>query len=625
MATVEEAKRAVKLARAKSLIKQSAPPAESSFLGSLNRGVNRGFSFGLDSVMAGLGYGTADFLTGGDFSEGYAEGRKQNIDQAAVDREKHPIATSVGEIGGGMVGGGKVAEGVFNAAKSLPMWARAGLYPTVGATEGAVYGAATAKPGEVADGTKEGAMWGATLGTIFPATIFGVKAAWRAISPRLNNPGKSAAQIVLRKLDAMELTPEQAMKELDRLGKEASVADLGKPTSTLAQTVSTKSPRVEDTASKWAIDRKAGHTGRLLGAVDDANPGKAVAVDESQKISGLWKKVKNAMIPVDSEFVSLMKRPIMRKAFETTRNSMANKGDDFRIKIDGQDIDIDELIRRIESGEIVEIRGDLMHRMKRRLDGIIEPKRDAKTGVLVSEFSQDQLDDMQAARKAFRDYHRGKDPAYAEALDLSSAQNRISDSFELASDVLSKNSFKPDVIRARLNGMTPQERYSFERGFIQAIDDELQKNEITGRNVSNYLQNRAPKIKAVFGERADAILDKIFNENRLMANVNNVVGGSPTQARQAASADFNGEVLPYAAATGDVSNIIPAALSKGYNFMTTPRRSVAEEIGAGIFQKGDAANKYLESLLPIYQRQFRNDQLAPIVSGGLLGGALSQQ
>lgn len=134
-------------------------------IGAGARGAERAPLMGWDDeAVAGI-------KTGGGFLGDYSEAQKLEDAKKRAVREQNPIASSVGEIAGGLATGGTLASnGVTLAGRSLPQISIMGkALPTVGrttlaATEGAIYGGLTGA-GEAQQGERlQGATYGAALG-----------------------------------------------------------------------------------------------------------------------------------------------------------------------------------------------------------------------------------------------------------------------------------------------------------------------------------------------------------------------------------------------------------------------------------------------------------------------------
>lgn len=123
-----------------------------------------------DAVGSGLLMGWDDeanaaLATGGGTLGDY-EAKRQEFDaMKAARREQNPVASVIGELAGGVAGGGTLASaGLTTAGRAIPVIGRAGGAAIEGAAYGAASGAGEASPGGRLRGAGEGALVGAATG-----------------------------------------------------------------------------------------------------------------------------------------------------------------------------------------------------------------------------------------------------------------------------------------------------------------------------------------------------------------------------------------------------------------------------------------------------------------------------
>ncbi|UXS31358.1 hypothetical protein FY152_04315 [Agrobacterium tumefaciens] len=98
----------------------------------------------------------------------YSEAQKQEDAKKAAMRSQNPVASTVGELAGGLATGGTIAStGATLAGRSLPVIGRTGAAALEGAGYGALTGAGEARPG----GRGEGALFGALVGGVTGAGV----------------------------------------------------------------------------------------------------------------------------------------------------------------------------------------------------------------------------------------------------------------------------------------------------------------------------------------------------------------------------------------------------------------------------------------------------------------------
>ncbi len=138
----------------------------------LSSGAQRAPLFGWDDeAVAG-----ARSLAG---NTSYSEAQKQEDAKKQAMREQNPVASTVGELAGGLATGGTIAgTGATLAGRSLPVIGRTGAAALEGAGYGALTGAGEAKPGDRTSGAVVGGLLGGAIGGA--ASAVGDKLATRA-------------------------------------------------------------------------------------------------------------------------------------------------------------------------------------------------------------------------------------------------------------------------------------------------------------------------------------------------------------------------------------------------------------------------------------------------------------
>jgi hypothetical protein len=255
-----------------------------------------------DALYQGLTWGWGDeidarlmtatqWLPGGAKPASYEE----NLDTARQSteefRQKHPGMSLAGELAGGFVTGGTAYRAAAAGLKGLagqapriagavtsriPGWARSTATAVgAGGAGGTVVGAGTSEPGQRLEGAKWGGGAGAALGLIM--TPLGAIAApfAQGIGGRLS-PRREVVQQVKDTLDAEGTTGLEAAQELERLGPNAVVADVGPEamTATLGRATAAIGKDTRTPARSVLTAREEGAAGRLeetVGRVSTAN------------------------------------------------------------------------------------------------------------------------------------------------------------------------------------------------------------------------------------------------------------------------------------------------------------------------------------------------------------------
>ena len=111
-----------------------------------------------DEAMAGV-------TTAGGLLGDYEQARQKFDARKQVQRENNPVASTVGDVAGGLAVGGTLAKGGLTlAGRSLPVVGRTGAAALEGAAYGGVVGAGEANPGERLAGGAIGAAIGGASG-----------------------------------------------------------------------------------------------------------------------------------------------------------------------------------------------------------------------------------------------------------------------------------------------------------------------------------------------------------------------------------------------------------------------------------------------------------------------------
>jgi len=138
----------------------------------LSSGAQRAPLFGWDDEAVAV----ARSLAG---NTSYSEAQKQEDAKKQAMREQNPVASTVGELAGGLATGGTIAgTGATLAGRSLPVIGRTGAAALEGAGYGALTGAGEAKQGDRTSGAVVGGLLGGAIGGA--ASAVGDKLATRA-------------------------------------------------------------------------------------------------------------------------------------------------------------------------------------------------------------------------------------------------------------------------------------------------------------------------------------------------------------------------------------------------------------------------------------------------------------
>jgi hypothetical protein len=244
-------------------VEQAKARLDPTYSGLLGSGVNAatagsqsGLMFGWDdeigSAMMAPIHAGIDMVKGKGFDIGGAYDRlyEQANTRKQTYRQDHPVASTVGEIAGGLAVGGKAAQsGLTLAGRSLPVIGKTGAAALEGAAYGGLYGSGEAKPGE----RLEGAGWGALTG-----------AATGALTERIGN---SLAKRAAKKIAPPAPALDDLAQQTDDLYRAAR-----------AQGVTINAP---------AVDKMVGNIQIAAGGINDKlRPNTAGIVEDALKLKG---------------------------------------------------------------------------------------------------------------------------------------------------------------------------------------------------------------------------------------------------------------------------------------------------------------------------------------------------
>lgn len=125
-----------------------------------------GATFGFDDeIGAGMGTPMRMMRDGVGPSEAYAREKALQDELKRRRRENNPVASMVGEIGGGLAAGGMLAKGGATLiGRNIPGMSKTGAAALEGAAYGGAYGAGEAESGERLSGAARGAAIGGLTG-----------------------------------------------------------------------------------------------------------------------------------------------------------------------------------------------------------------------------------------------------------------------------------------------------------------------------------------------------------------------------------------------------------------------------------------------------------------------------
>lgn len=426
---------------------------------------------------------------------------------------------------GGLLGrGGEVAKGVGQTLKAAPggqaMSAIGGGIGSQGAAE-------------MGYGPLMQTLAGLTGGTVAPMAGY---RAQRLTQPKIG-PRQTAEKMVGRAMER-DVLPEEAL-DLAKLGPEARLVDIGPNVRKLAEEVVSTPGKARTVAKSVLESRSKASTQRLIndarkfaGTDKDAFQSTKNIIQERRELSRpYYAKASKELVTLDDDFMSLMNRPAMKDAWNKGIVKAQNDPDwPADIKIPSA--------KDLAQGKTVPLIA--LDYTKRALDGKIQTALRGK---------EPDLDDA----RIFTDLKRKltgpldeRYPDYRQAREVFSDRSSMLKSMELGKRILREDS---DEMLEFVGDMTNSEKEMFVVGAMKSITDRL-KGTVEGSNAARKIATPLVKerIRPAFpdDDSFNKFVQGLERENVFMES-KGILGGSPTQPRQASGAQLGVEAMEFAA------------------------------------------------------------------------------
>lgn len=378
--------------------------------------------------------------------------------------------------------------------------------------------------------------------------------------------GKQAAQkLVKEALDYDKTNINSAIKYItDRGGKQYSLADIGPNTRAYLDAVNVLPGKGKKEAQDFLKKRNEGMLPRIKSDLQEAFGSKASYFDtykalESARSEGgklLYKKAMEKKIPIDNEFIEILKKPSAANAFKKAYELAAEAG----VKLPRINLQNGKMYT--EQGYAVKaIDTKLLHWMKLSLDDSIYTGRTPLSGV-----GSTQLNLQKATKNEFLDYMDKHNKTYKRARDEWSEKTAIMDKLELGRkfDAPKQN---VEEIAEEISKMSKSELEAFRNGVLNNIVEKMEKSVAIGGRGTNMAFNiiKTPRnrklLRSTFepGKSGDAkfnkFIDNLTDEIDIKDTSNLIVGNSATAGRQEAVSTVKGLVQP-----SDFQNLSPVGL-----------------------------------------------------------------
>lgn len=416
--------------------------------------------------------------------------------------------------------------------------------------------------------------------------------------------GKQAAQkLVKEALDYDKTDINSAIKYItDRGGKQYSLADIGPNTRAYLDAVNVLPGKGKKQAQDFLKQRNKGMLSRITSDLQEAFGSKASYFDtykalesaRSQNGKILYNKAMEKKVPVDDEFVELLKRPSMQDAFKKSYKMAAEDN----VKLPRINLKNGKMYTK--DGNLVKaVDTKLLHWMKLSLDDDIYINR-ISGGVGGTELGL-----KKKTKNAFLNYVDKNNKTYKRARDEWSEKTAIMDKLELGRkfDAPKQN---VEEIAEEIATMSKSELEAFRNGVLNNIIEKMEKSVAIGGRGANMAFNiiKTPRsrklLRSTFepGKSGDAKFNKFINnltdEIDIKDTSNLIVGNSATAGRQEAVSTVKGLME-----ASDFQNLSPVGLVYSMLKADNPQlqeraaRAAADELTRILIEKNPASLKMI--------------------------------
>ena len=491
----------------------------------------------------------------------------RELERAAFEQvqKEQPVAALAAEIGGAAV------PALLSFGATAPVSATGiGTAATRAGLAGIAYGAGGAEgvTERIGPALSTGAISaaGGAATQLIARPVAKVAKEVKASFQKPEKMGKQAAQkLVKEALDYDKTDINSAIKYItDKGGKQYSLADIGPNTRAYLDAVNVLPGKGKKEAQDFLKKRNEGMLTRIKSDLQEAFGSKASYFDtykalESARSEGgklLYKKAMEKKIPIDDEFVEILKKPSARNAFKKAYELAAEAG----VKLPRINLKNGKMYT--EQGYAVKaIDTKLLHWMKLSLDDSIYTGRTPLSGV-----GSTQLNLQKATKNEFLDYMDKHNKTYKRARDEWSEKTAIMDKLELGRkfDAPGQN---VEEIAEEITKMSKSELEAFRNGVLNNIIEKMEKSVAIGGRGTNMAFNiiKTPRsrklLRSTFepGKSGDAkfnkFIDNLTDEIDIKDTSNLIIGNSATAGRQEAVSTVKGLVQP-----SDFQNLSPVGL-----------------------------------------------------------------
>ncbi len=533
--------------------------------------VLKGATLGLgERASAGLAAGAAA-LGGADFGEAYSDIRRAELERQQSYADANPGESFGLELAGGVLTGG------MTGAKAIPALAgrmsKGAATAAVGAAQGGVYGAATAKEGEALKG---GLIGGAVGGVAAPIAgrvvdLAGKGVGALAVGARnaIRETPDAVANRVIRTVG--DLTPDEAAARYASGGSQYTLMDVDENIAGLARAARDKGGSFKRQAAATLEARQMGSGERLKDAAQQATGARAddfratvsqIKADREAKASPLYEQAwqegaahlqamgqATGKVGPSDAWASLLDRPAIKAAIRNGVTIAKDLGDDPK----------DNVMKTL-------------HYAKMALDARIEP--------LMRSGAKTKARSLLQAKRELLDLMDSVSPSYKQARDIFAGDSALLDAAKNGRNFLR---IDYDDMQDVVQGMSQSELQMFRLGAVKEIADTLDDTGLTHDAARKLVGTRAlqKKLSVLFDSPADAerFLRSAISERRMSMTRNTVMGGSQTSTNIEAGKALEQGIQP-GAIVGALMNPKAAAAMEAARLLLGKKKVTPEVLDA---------------------------------------------
>lgn len=525
------------------------------------QGATFGFADELGAATSAALQPAVNTAMGLPYQEGFGNRYDAAMQEFKQDREayqkENPGKAVAAEIGGAVATSlaSAPAAATSKAAQltaNLPNWLRLAL---AGGVQGGAYGAGSADQGERLEGGAKGAVIGAIATPVVAKAFEKVGQFGGRLASWLSSTPEAKAKHALQKIaEAESLSADDIASRIEKLGPEATIADIDEAFGGAARAAADLSPQARQTARNVMNTRQLGQQDRLLATAQQAVGAnaddftqtiKTIAADRSAKASPIYEKAFAQRFALNDNMKSVLQNPEVRRFMKAgQRIAEGEDGLPTNIKFTTL-VGDDGLLKEVPPSDLLRSLHYAKMAMDRRIEKFQSATNPEKTAIRgLTKLKNRLLSAMDEIS-----------PDYAEARSLYAGDSQL-----LNAANTGKRIFKldPEELADTVAGMGASEKELFRLGAMRALREKLDDISMTHDATMRLLGKRSmqKRFESIFPDRdsLDRFVRQAVSEREFTRTRNVLVGGSPTSQRLAgrdALIDQTGPGLVESVITGD--------------------------------------------------------------------------